>query len=239
MLRKKVYFLFVLIIMLLLAFFLSSCKIVGSGNIETEEREIGSIDSVILTTIGTLHIEQTGQFSLSVEAEDNILPVITTKTSDGKLKIGIEKVLNPLTTKEINYYLTVKDLDLISATSSGDVICDGLETEKLELNLSSSGNIEILLNVEMLEVGISSSGDLIVFGESKNQNVRLSSSGNYMAEELISSECTIKISSSGDATVNVSDYLDANLSSSGNLYFKGNPKTGFTTSSSGKIESID
>ena len=214
-------------------------NIEGTGNIVTEVRDIGIIDSVKLTTVGTLYIEQSDDFSLELEAEDNILPLIISDIQNGELTISKKKGFNLTNIKGINYYLTVKDLYLISLTSSGNVECDRLETEELKLDLSSSGSIEIVVNVENLEADISSAGDVIISGETKKQNIDLSSSGNYEAKNLKSTECDIDISSSGSATVYVSKYLDANLSSSGNLYYIGDPETDITTSSSGKVESID
>jgi hypothetical protein len=260
--RKKILTLILITAILILALLMTSCKfcplagiarsagrniesaiessgLIGSGDIKTEERDIKSIDSVVLETIGTLYIEQSDEYSLSVEAEDNILPVIVTNVMGDSLRIGMERGISLQTTKGVKYFLTVKDLDLISTTSSGDIVCENIETEKLELNVSSSGSIEIIVDVEDLDIKISSSGNIIASGKTEDQDINISSSGDYEAGDLISSRADINISSSGDATVNVSDYLDVNISSSGDVYFKGNPETDFSSSSSGKMESID
>lgn len=219
---------------------IESTAIEGSGDYKTEERQIGEIDEVVLSTVGELNIKQSDKYSLTVEAEDNILPLIRTEVSGGRLTISIKPGFNIRNLGQIQYYLTIKDLDYITAISSGDVFCQKLNTEEIEINLSSSGGIEIdYLQSDELEVNISSSGDAVISGKVREQKIRLSSSGNYIAEGLESSECRINISSSGDAFINVSERLIADLTSSGDLYFTGDPETEFNTSSSGRIHSID
>ncbi len=219
---------------------IKSAIIEGSGEYTTEDRQIGTVNEVALTTIGELNIEQADKYSLTVEAEDNILPLIRTEVSGGRLTISIKPGINIRSNRKISYYLTVKDLDYITATSSGNVLCLDLETKEIELRLSSSGDIEIKdLQASELVVNISSSGDAIISGEVTEQSINMSSSGDYVAEDLESEECRINISSSGDAYANVSEKLIADLTSSGDLYYTGDPETEFNTSSSGSIEKID
>jgi hypothetical protein len=72
------------------------------------------------------------------------------------------------------------------------------------------------------------------------QNVQLSSSGDYRADSLVSREASVGLSSSGSATVRVSESLDARISSSGNVRYRGNPlKVASNTSSSGRVIRLD
>ena len=43
---------------------------------------------VLIKTSGNLHIDQTGTDSLTIEADDNILPLLTSDVSDGTLIIS-------------------------------------------------------------------------------------------------------------------------------------------------------
>src|SRR4051812_42037552 len=45
----------------------------GSGIVTTEQRPVGAISEVVLSTPGDLTIEQNGSESLTLEGEDNIL----------------------------------------------------------------------------------------------------------------------------------------------------------------------
>jgi hypothetical protein len=63
----------------------TSGTIEGSGNVESESRDVSGFDEVDLRGVGNLSIRQTGSESLSVEAEDNVLPKITTEVVNGRL----------------------------------------------------------------------------------------------------------------------------------------------------------
>jgi len=66
----------------------------------------------------------------------------------------------------------------------------------------------------------------------------ISSSGNYAAQDLESDEAKVRLNSNGSATIWVQDHLKANLKSSGDLRYRGNPTVDATTSSSGDVIQI-
>jgi hypothetical protein len=229
----------------------------GSSRVIEETRQIGSIDSVELATIGTLFIEVGDEESLRIEAEDNLLPYIDTEVRAGTLVIDVDPNTNLRNTRPIDYYLTVQELSAIRLSSSGDAEAPDLESDRFEIVVSSSGDLlmgeldcgscDIRLSSsgdvdleavygEQLNVRISSSGDLTIDGgDVERQEVRLSSSGTYDARRLDSESASVQISSSGSATVRVDGQLKADLSSSGNLRYYGDPDVEATTASSGDV----
>ena len=232
----------------------------GSGNVVEESRTANNVTSVELATLGNLTIEVGDSESFRIEAEDNLLEYLETEVLNGNLRIETRNNISLHNTKPVNYYLTVTSLDAIKISSSGDIQAPNLEADDFSINISSSGNLvmgdldadELVvrisssgdvtmgeLNASALEVNISSSGKLdIAGGRVESQNIAISSSGIYTAEDLESGEATVRLSSSGSATIWVQDSLGANLSSSGNLYFRGNPKVNANTSSSGDVIQI-
>ena len=48
--------------------------VLGSGNITSESRDVSDFNEVGLEGVGTLTIEQTGSETLTIEADDNIIP---------------------------------------------------------------------------------------------------------------------------------------------------------------------
>jgi len=238
----------------------SRSRIRGSGDVISEEREIDGIHGVKLATIGNLFIEIGDKEELIIEAEDNLLDYIETDVRRGILKIDNRRNANLSPRRQIRYYLTVKELDeiaisssgnikapdlkarrfAIDISSSGDLEMGALEATDLEVNISSSGDIEIeKLHAGTLEVDISSSGNLVIDGgEVEDQDISITSSGDYKARNLESREARVRVSSSGNATVRVSDYLDAQTSSSGDIYYYGNPDVDEHSSSSGDIRRV-
>lgn len=209
----------------------------GSGKMASEERPVSGITSVTLTTLGDLTITIGDQEKLSIEAEDNLLPYIETKVTAGELVIKQSEgmVLQP--SKSVHYNLTVKKLESLTNTSSGNIETSAIESARFSLTVSSSGNIHLAgLIADDLTARISSSGNAVIDdGVVDSQNITVSSSGNYIADGLKSSRADIRVTSSGNALVWVTGSLTADLTSSGNVEYYGQPEVDQTSSSSGRV----
>ncbi|HUU44909.1 MAG TPA: head GIN domain-containing protein [Acidobacteriota bacterium] len=232
-------------------------RVRGSGDVERESRHVSGIHAVELATIGTLIIEIGNDEGLVIEAEDNLLEHIETDVSRGKLTIDNERDVSLNPRKRIRYYLTVKELDEITVSSSGDIVAPDLEAKRFELSIESSGDFEMgTLDCTALEVSISSSGDAFIEelsartvdvsisssgsleigdGTVEEQEVHISSSGDYRARRLDSETAVVRISSSGSAHVRVRDRLDATTSSSGDVNYYGDPRVRSRETSSGDV----
>ena len=187
-----------------------------TSGVRSEPRDVSGFDEVELRGVGNLSIEQTGSESLSVEAEEDVLPKIRTEVENSRLTIGPEPNSMISTTKPINYRLTVKDLNALEVSGSGDVEAEGIDTDELAVTISGSGEVEIS-------------------GSADSQEVDLSGSSDYKAEDLESREAKIDVRGSGSATVNVSDQLDAEVSGSGSVEYVGDPTINQDVSGAGEV----
>lgn len=239
--------------------FMNHRSVRGSGTVTSKDRPIENIDAVKLATIGTLHIKIGDTESLEIEAEDNLLDYIETDVYRGELVIDTRNV-SLRTRRPVNYYLTVKELNSIKISSSGDIEAPDLQADKFTIAISSSGHLNMgnldaervrvkisssgdlsidELHARSIEVGISSSGNIrIQGGEVEDQDISISSSGDYRARDLESREAEVRISSSGNAIIRVSDYLGAYLSSSGDVNYIGNPELDTKETSSGDVRKV-
>jgi len=212
----------------------------GSGTVASEERPVSGISGVELSMNGTLTIELGDTEALVIEAEENLLPYIETAMRGDTLLIRTEPGTNIQSTRSIEFRLTVTELTDLRVSSSGDIYAPALEGNRCNLEISSSGRIWLeSVDCTTLTVDISSSGEVDIGGGSaEQQNIRISSSGDYRARDVAGSDADIAISSSGSATVNVSERITGTISSSGNIYYLGDPSLDVRTSSSGKVERL-
>jgi hypothetical protein len=195
----------------------SACSVTkGSGRVVTETREVGGFTKVELSGSGELTIEKTGIESLSVSAEDNLLPQLTSDVSGDTLTLGTKPNTSILPTKPITYSLTVKDLTGIAVSGSGSVRVSNLMTNSLTTEISGSGTIT-------------------ASGAVNDQDVDISGSGHYQAEQMTSKAVKAQLSGSGTASVLASDLLDVKISGSGTLNYSGNPQVTQEISGSGKL----
>ncbi len=111
------------------------------------------------------------------------------------------------------------------------LICD-----RLKIDMSSAGELNIEVQTEDINVEMSSSAFALLTGTVRKLKANASSAAHLQASGLISEKCKLTVSSSGSIEVNVSDVLNADASSAGTIIYQGNPKsTKFSTSSAGRI----
>ena len=188
----------------------------ASGSVAVEPRDVSGFDEVELSGIGNLSIRQTGTESLSVEAEEDVLPKIRTEVVNNRLIIGPEPNTSIRTTEPIDYDLTVEDLQA--------------------LTLSGSGNIDARdISTDMLRIDISGSGDIAASGRADAQKISISGSGTYRAEDLESDRVEIDVEGAGSAVVNVSDALDARVTGAGSVEYVGDPAVEQDVSGAGRV----
>jgi hypothetical protein len=212
----------------------------GSGNLSEETYAFAGITGVQLSTRGQLDIQMGDQEELRIEADDNLLEYFEAEQDGGTLRIGTRRGFSLRPSRTIRYTLTVKELEFIGLSSSGNAHAPALSADRFEIRISSSGNVSVdSIDAGSLDVSISSSGDVeIGEGAVDTQEIRISSSGNYRGESVRSGRATVRLSSSGDARLWAEESLDASVSSSGSVYYRGDPEVSESTSSSGRVRRI-
>jgi hypothetical protein len=209
----------------------------GSGNLQTERRTVRDFNEVEVRGDGVLVIEQGSTEALTIEAEDNILPHLTSDVRDGRLVLGKEEDTTLRATKPIRYRLTVKDLRAMRVSGAASVEAATFRADRLTIDISGSGDVAIgQLTVAALTVEVSGSGNLDLAGTATAQDITISGSSDYRAEDLASKTATVVVSGSGNATVRVSDTLTARVGGSGDIAYIGTPRVSEKVSGSGEIK---
>jgi hypothetical protein len=242
LLRNKKFFITCLLIIISLFFilFLSSCsvfKVVGSGRVVTDERQVSGIESISIGSSMNLIIEQSGSESIRIEAPEDIIPYIVTEMVNGELQIELKPV-RFMSIRSIDCYISVKDLNAIRVSSSASVKCDNLKTENLFVEMASSSKGSLTVDVTNLDLRIASSANLTISGKADLQNIEVNSSGRLNAYNLVSKDCKIEVNSSGSANINVSNNLDAIVRSSATVNYKGTPKVNSDIASAGSLKKV-
>lgn len=208
----------------------------GSSTLASEQRDVGDFNAVTLSGVGNLHITQTGSESLTIEADDNILPLLTSEVVGHTLVLGTRHGAHFSPRRPIRYTLTVKDLDEIRISGAGNVEIPALGTPSLRLGLSGAGNLTVGgLATERVEVSLSGAGNATVAGETRSQEVRISGAGSYNGHDLASSTARAVISGTGGAHLTVSEQLEAHISGVGGIDYAGNPTVQKSVSGIGRI----
>ena len=212
---------------IVLLVFISGCImpgcIQGSGNYTFENRTVDDFSSIDLAGIGDVYLVQ-GEKHLRIEAEDNIIQDMKTDVSGGKLTIYQRAdCINPH--EPIKIFVSTPELESVSISGSGWIISQSsIESDALSLGMSGSGNMELNILCQDLRATISGSGDALLKGVTKDSDIMISGSGTMHGYDLMTDRSDVTISGSGMAQVNAMDELNALISGSGSVYYKGNPR---------------
>lgn len=194
----------------------------GSGEVRSESRQVPGFSGVVIEGSMDLILTQDSTQSLRVEAEENILPLITTTVTNGTLTIDNKGCI--MTSKGIKVYASIPQVHLIRIEGSGDATATGkIRTSAIDLAIEGSGSITMDVESDNISSTIEGSGDVNLSGKSGTHTVVINGSGDLSAEEMPVGNCSITVDGSGDCYVNVLDTLNVEISGSGDVYYKGNP----------------
>jgi hypothetical protein len=188
----------------------------GSGEVATETRQVSGFTGIELSGIGEVILDQGESESLTLEADDNVLPVLTSEVEDSVLRLGQKPRTRVNTRNPIRYRVTVKDLASIELSGSGSVVGEGLRAAELRTDISGSGTVRLA-------------------GSADEQRVEVSGSGTYNAGDLPGRSVDIDISGSGKATLTVTEQLTVDISGSGTVTYSGDPRIDQSVSGSGRL----
>lgn len=189
----------------------------GSGTVVTETREVSGFTQVRLAGFGTLNVTQTGEESLSITADDDILPHLTSEVVNGTLELGVKPRLSFRPMKRITYNVTVKSLDGIQLSGAGSVHVSGI-------------------TASAFSVAISGAGDMTITGSAHSQTVKISGAGNYNAREFQTEAAEVMITGAGNARVSASHSVSATVSGAGAVTYYGSPQVSHRITGIGSVK---
>jgi hypothetical protein len=189
----------------------------GSGILKAESRRVAEFSSIRLESVGTITVRQTGKESLTVSAEDNLLPLLESRVADRTLILGVAHGKGIRPTKPIEYTVEVKSLEGIRLQGAGNIDAKDIRGRSLSVSLSGAGNVTITGSADALDL-------------------TLSGAGNYHGEDFKTSKATIHSSGVGNAIVNVTKELDATLSGVGTVEYIGSPHVRTSVSGIGTVK---
>ena len=94
-------------------------QVVGSGVVATEDREVAAFHALAVSGAADVIITPGDAPALTIEAEDNLLPLIRSDVEDGKLVLGFKPNTSVRTTRPVVFRLTARELDAVSFSGSG------------------------------------------------------------------------------------------------------------------------
>jgi len=214
----------------------------GSGKVITETREAQDFLSISISVPAEVLIQQGKTESIKIEAEDNLLPQLSTNVEMGTLVIQ-NKVFNwgerVNASKPVRITITVKNLKSLDLSGTGSVRIVGLNTQELSVQSSGAGNLSIeQLTAKKLDCQLSGAGSVTASGTTDELQLEISGVGNFDGAKLLNLNADVNISGAASATVHPADNLNAEISGTGSIRYYGSPSLSQQISGLGSISKI-
>lgn len=226
----------------LLAFGLNATaqsRINGNGNMTTKNVTTPTYDKVSVSGFYDVILIAGSEGNIAIEAESNLIEHVLIQSDVTTLKIAAEngKKLSTSPGKSITITVPFESLSGVSLAGSGDVKTKSpIKTSEFEATLTGSGDVTLELEAASVQANVTGSGDLVLKGNTESFQCELTGSGDLDAYGLKSANVKTQVTGSGDCKVFCSGTLEARVSGSGDIRYKGDPKkTDNKVSGSGSI----
>jgi len=186
-------------------FALCSCighKVQGNGMLRTETRDVPTFETITCDGSYEMEIECQAKQALTIDADENLLPLIKTEVKNNALRIYTEENLQP--SKGIKIIASVENLSAFTVHGSA---------------LGDVHNI----NNNALSVEVNGSSKLHFNGKTTQLKITISGSSNIDATSLVAEDAKVRINGSGDIHVWAVNSVDGKIHGSGNVKYSGNP----------------
>lgn len=177
-------------------------KIKGSGNYVTEKREVSNFKNVEVNNIFEVEIVAQKEFSIEVDADDNLLEFIKTEVSGDTLKIENDKKFS--TKNRVKIRITTPDIENLDVSGASTIRIADLNNQSLKIDTSGASSVKV---------------------EGKTNRLVIDASGASRVDTkgLSASNVSVDASGASRANINVSEILNVDLSGASNVTYSGNP----------------
>ena len=221
---KKLFLLIVVI-----AVTTSSCRymwgkrVVGNGNIRTEEHAVSSFKNVEVNGAIELEVSQGDLKPVKIEADENLLRYIEVIQEGDRIIVQNKPGYNLRPSNKIKVYITSPVYNNIGVSGACNINGQNKinNSENLRLEVSGAGDINMDVNAPAITAEVSGAGSVNLKGETKTFDLELTGASKAHCFDMLSENTKVDISGAGDADVYASNKLDAQVSGAGSVAYKG------------------
>lgn len=210
----------------------------GEGPIIKKDVDTEYFTGIRVSSEIDVFLRQDEKLDVVVEADENLHEYIHLEVRNGILTIHAEVNIRQAKSKKV--YISLPELREIQIASAGDVEGQGkFICHQLDISVSSASDLSLDVEADEIRVLLSSAGDIQLSGKADLLEAHLSSAGDLDALRLEVKKADVAVSGLGSAKIFVTGELNARSSSSGNIYYLGNPEIKkIHVSSADKVKSL-
>ena len=233
-----------LILFLMLASFSIQAQnyknIKGKGQVVNKTITTTAYDGIAVSGSFFVTLIDGTEGTITINAEENLVDYIIVEVKENTLYIRPEKNygLSASKGKKIQITVPINTISSVSLAGSGDVISNFMmNASSFKISLAGSGDIKLGIEAQNIDASVSGSGDIELKGKAMNFTAAVAGSGDIEAFELQAENAKTSIAGSGDIETYCTKSIEARVSGSGDIQYKGNPtKVDSKVSGSGTIK---
>ena len=211
----------------------------GNGVTKTETRAVEGFTSIALGIGADVEVHLGNTEGLTIQADENLLPLIETTVRNGSLQIRPVREHLSLSSRDIRIVVQAKAIDGLAIGGSGSIKADALRTAKLKLDIGGSGSLDIQrLDADRVEIAIGGSGDVKLAGAAKRLDASIAGSGDVTAPALVADDAKLAVAGSGAAKLGVRNKLEVTIVGAGAVGYYGDPQVSRTVLGAGSIKRL-
>lgn len=206
---KKIGFVIFMVALTIGLIFTPNCSfgnftgIKGSGTSKTQQRNVSGFKRVEAGGAVNVEIDAQKDFSVTVEADDNLLEHIKTEVNGDTLKIYSEGKISP--TAKLNVKISMPEIEGINLSGASDGKITNVRTDSLELKASGASEV-------------------VIVGEAKTLEAEASGASTIDAENLDVEDANVEASGASKAMVSATNNLEADANGASKISYTGEPK---------------
>lgn len=210
----------------------------GNGVRRTDSRAVTGFTGIALAVPGQLALRLGPTESVTLEADENILPLVETTVTGGSLQIRTRRGQD-IDPQVLRIVVQARQIDSLSVAGSGTITGVALTGRTLKLDLGGSGDIVLQrASFDALGVSVGGSGNIRLDGKARAMKLSLAGSGGVTADGLLVDEARISIAGSGSASVSARTSLEVSIAGSGSVRYHGDPTLTRSIAGSGDVQRI-
>ncbi len=211
----------------------------GKGPVEKETRSVDDFHAVDIEIPADVEVRVSDQYSVEVQAQENLLPLLKAEVDNGKLRVYFNE--NVSNTKDLKVWVSAPSFDKLTLSGSGNMkVVSALSGEHLDLSIGGSGDIDApQVDFGRMKCSIAGSGNINVGGKAGDVGFEIAGSGDISAKDLIADTGKASIAGSGSVTCHVDRSLKAEIAGSGDVFYTGSPSVDSDVAGSGKVKKMD
>lgn len=197
--------------------------ILSGGMISAQNmKNLGDFDELKVFDRITVTLIPSDENKISISGQKSGDVEVVNTNGQLKIRMSIGRLLDG---ENVEAKLYFKKLNSVDASEGSQISCDQfIKQTAMEITVKEGAEITLGLEVGKAEVKAVTGGIVNLSGTSNTLEAKLGTGGILNAKDFVTTQTDISINAGGEAKVNASELVDANVKAGGNVTIYGHPK---------------